>query len=72
MLLSFYLPQLFAGNFKPVKLMSLDPSKRTDEVSDSGFKVTKAKTAAELQKELDAANAKIAQLEAKLKAAGIA
>lgn len=63
--------QLFAGDFKPVKFMSLDPEKRTD-TAQSGFKVTKAKTAAELQKELDAANAKIAELTAKLAAAGIA
>lgn len=63
--------ELFAGTFKPIKTMSLDPEKRTD-ATQGGFTVTKAKSAAELQKELDTANAKIAELEAKLKAAGIA
>jgi len=64
--------QLFAGDFKPVKLMSLDPEKRVDAGEGSAFKVTQAKSAAVLQKELNAANAKIAELEAKLAAAGIA
>merc|ERR1712072_423271 len=44
--------ELFAGDFKPVKLMSLDPEKRTDASGGgAAFTVTKAKSAEELQKE---------------------
>jgi len=56
----------FAGkNASPV-LMSLDPKKRTD-VPAEVVTIAKVKSAADLQKDLDAANARIAELEALLK-----
>jgi coronin-1B/1C/6 len=65
--------EFFSGTSKKPVLMSLDPAKResgaTTSSSAPAFKVLKSAT--ELQAELDAANKKIAELEAKLKAAGI-
>jgi coronin-1B/1C/6 len=54
------------GNMKPV-LMSLDPKKRTDAPAESSVTMAKVKTAGEIQKELDGANAQIAKLEELLK-----
>lgn len=56
----------FAGkNHAPV-LMSLDPKKRTDAPAEQQVTIAKVKSAAEIQKELDAANKHIAELEALL------
>lgn len=62
--------EFFGGKNATPKLMSLDPKKRKDVVQkeSGGMKVVNV---ASLQKDLDAANKKIAELEAKLKAAGI-
>jgi len=46
--------------------MSLDPKKRTDAPQEV-VQIAKVKGPAELQKELDAANARVAELEALLK-----
>lgn len=62
----------FNGTNKPPVLMSLDPKKRTDKPADSGPALAKVKSAAEVQKELDAALARIATLEALLKKNNIA
>ena len=57
----------FAGkNGHPV-LMSLDPKKRTDAPAQETVTIAKVKSAADVQKELDAANARIHELEALLK-----
>merc|ERR1712232_1077482 len=58
----------FGGKSKKPVLMSLDPDKRTDvKKTDNKPAMKKVKTAKELQKELDKANARIKELEAKLK-----
>lgn len=66
-----------AGSTKMPKVFSLDPNSDhkvhdAAAIAAAGAKYVAPKTAASLQKELDAANAKIAELEAKLKEAGIA
>ena len=61
-----------AGSNRGPILVSLDPSKRgTASASPAPRAFTAAKTAHQLQQELDAANARIAELEAKLAAAGL-
>lgn len=59
-----------AGSDKNPKLMSLDPAQRPASGATAKAFVA-AKSAAVLQKELDEANARIAELEAKLAAAGL-
>jgi coronin-1B/1C/6 len=61
----------FGGSSKGPVMVSLDPSKATS-ASSTPKALVAVKTAHQLQIELDAANAKIAALEAKLAAAGIA
>jgi len=57
----------FGGkNANPV-LMSLDPKKRSDVPAEATVTMAKVKTAAELQKELDAAHHRVTELEALLK-----
>jgi len=67
--------QWMAGESKPPVLMTLDPSGASHAPEASAGAAAAPyvapKSAATLQKELDAANAKIAELEAKLKAAGL-
>jgi coronin-1B/1C/6 len=64
--------QWFGGSSKGPVLVSLDPAKRGKTTSSAPAKAFVAvKSAAALQVELDAAHAKIAQLEAKLAAAGL-
>jgi coronin-1B/1C/6 len=58
-------------NAKPV-LMSLDPKKRTDVAATSEVTMAKVKSAGDIQKELDAAHKRIAELEALLKKNNIA
>lgn len=62
----------FAGSSKAPILVSLDPAKSPKGAAQATKTFVAVKTAAQLQTELDAANAKIAELEAKLAAAGIA
>jgi len=62
----------FAGkNANPV-LMSMDPKHRTDTSGQSQITMSKVKSAADVQKELDAALKKIAELEELLKKNNIA
>lgn len=57
----------FGGKDAKPNLMSLDPKKRTDVPVSSDPGIAKQKSAAELQRELDAANKKIKELEDLLK-----
>lgn len=59
------------GSEKPPVLMSLDPKNSGNGQPAAQKEFKKVKGPAELQAELDAANKRIAELEAKLKAAGI-
>jgi len=61
----------FSGKNHAPTLMSLDPKKRTD-VPQETVTMAKVKSAGELQKELDAAHKRIAELEALLKKNNIA
>jgi coronin-1B/1C/6 len=61
----------FAGKIKAPVLMSLDPKLRKDVVH-SEVKMSKVKSASELQKELDIAHHRISELEALLKKNNIA
>jgi coronin-1B/1C/6 len=66
----------FAGSDQPPKLISLNPRAPAGGASGGAAKAAatfvRPKTAAQLQVELDAANARIKELEEKLAAAGIA
>merc|ERR1711990_773839 len=71
---SLTIDQWSAGENKPPVLMSLDPEQRDSSPASGGDssgasvepEMTFTKSAAELQKELDAANAEIAELEKKI------
>jgi coronin-1B/1C/6 len=61
----------FGGENKPAKRMSMDPAARGasgGEGKPAAFKFTPMKPAIEIQKELDTANARIAELEAEIAA----
>ena len=62
--------EFYAGTSKKPILMSMDPSKRSDG-EQTAVKFNAPKSAAQLQQELDKANARIKELEAKLAAAGL-
>jgi len=57
----------FGGKNAPPILMSLDPKKRTDAPAETAVTLAKVKSAAEVQKELDAATKRISELEDLLK-----
>ena len=63
--------EFYAGTSKKPILMSMDPSKRSDAGEQTAVKFNAPKSAAQLQQELDKANARIKELEAKLAAAGL-
>jgi coronin-1B/1C/6 len=64
--------EFFDGKNANPQLMSLDPKKRSDAPAEAAVTLAKVKSAAELQKELDAAHKRIEVLEALLKKNNIA